>query len=180
MSIQTCHCTALWSWSYLISTDTHTADKLANYEDEVRRLKTQAQHTATIAPGSEDVPTALPLYAPAQSRIANFMHSRKLTPPSAQGPTARETELQAALAREQDLRRIAEAKVSEMNNEIEDLSATLFEQANEMVATERREKAKLQSRVQELEQRDEERARRLEKLEAAMRRIERVKTLLAP
>lgn len=108
------------------------------------------------------------------------MHSRKLTPPSAQGPTARETELQAALAREQDLRRIAEAKVSEVNNEIEDLSATLFEQANEMVATERREKAKLQSRVQELEQRDEERARRLEKLEAAMRRIERVKTLLAP
>lgn len=67
-----------------------------------------------------------------------------------------------------------------MNNEIEDLSATLFEQANEMVATERKARAALEERVATLQQRDEQRAKRLERIDEAMKRLERVKAMLAP
>ena len=59
------------------------------------------------------------------------------------------------------------------------MSAALFEQANEMVAEERRARAKLEQRVDELERRDMEKRRRLDKLEGAMNRIERVRLLLA-
>jgi BMFP domain-containing protein YqiC len=61
---------------------------------------------------------------------------------------------------------------------LEDLSATLFEQANEMVATERKEKAKLEERLKVLEERDALGQKRLEMVEAALVRIERVKKLL--
>lgn len=61
---------------------------------------------------------------------------------------------------------------------MEDLSATLFEQANEMVATERKEKAKLEERLKVLEERDAVGQKRLEMVENALTRIERVKKLL--
>jgi hypothetical protein len=54
----------------------------------------------------------------------------------------------------------------------------LFEQANEMVASERRARAKLEERVEMLERRDVEKRRRLERLESAMGRIERVRAML--
>jgi hypothetical protein len=53
-------------------------------------------------------------------------------------------------------------------------------QANEMVATERKAWAKLEERVAVLESRDGEKRKRLEKLEGAVARIERVRGLLAP
>jgi predicted RNase H-like nuclease (RuvC/YqgF family) len=87
-------------------------------------------------------------------------------------------DLAAQLAKEQDLRQQAEGKVSQMSHEIEDLSASLFQQANEMVATERRARAKLEERVEILERRDTEKRERLERLERALKRIERVKGLL--
>ena len=62
---------------------------------------------------------------------------------------------------------------------MEELSVALFEQANEMVADERRARARLEERVGELERRDAEKRRRLERLEGAMDRIERVRNLLA-
>lgn len=55
---------------------------------------------------------------------------------------------------------------------------SLFEQANEMVATERRARAKLEERVGMLEKRDTDKRRRLERLETAMERIDRVRSLL--
>ena len=128
------------------------------------------------------------------------------------------------MVKEQVTRIAAEKKVKEVNAEIEDLSATLFQQANEMVATERRENAalkdqlqrleqqksgaeeqlrlleeqkrsdvvgedteklvkentKLKEKLKALEQREVDRKRRLERLEAANRRIERVKAMLQP
>lgn len=54
----------------------------------------------------------------------------------------------------------------------------MFGQANEMVAQERRARAKLEERVEMLEKRDGERGRRLERLERAVGRIERVKGLV--
>ncbi|KAI7176272.1 hypothetical protein KC316_g10039 [Hortaea werneckii] len=124
----------------------------------------------------------------------------------------REKELEATLVKEQTGRIAAEQKVKEVNAEIEELSESLFQQANEMVATERKQNATLQERLEALEkekaetnptaqggdaallrentwlkerlkaleQRDVDRNRRLEKLEAAHQRIERVRSMLAP
>lgn len=47
-----------------------------------------------------------------------------------------------------------------------------------MVATERKARAKLEERVQVLEKRDSEKRRRLERLEKAMDRIERVRLMV--
>jgi hypothetical protein len=49
-----------------------------------------------------------------------------------------------------------------------------------MVATERKARAKLEERVAILERRDVEKRKRLERLESAMGRIERVRGLLGP
>ena len=65
-----------------------------------------------------------------------------------------------------------------MSSELEELSASLFAQANEMVAAERKARAKLEERVVILERRDGEKRVRLERLEKALRRIERVKGVL--
>ena len=64
------------------------------------------------------------------------------------------------------------------NEEIEELTGQLFQQANEMVAAERKARAKLEERVAELEKRDGQKAKRLEVLESRLGRIERVRGLL--
>lgn len=87
-------------------------------------------------------------------------------------------QLIAALSREKSLRKEAEGRLTATSREVEELSVSLFEQANEMVASERRARAALEERVGELEKRDKEKGRRLERLEKAMSRIERVRALL--
>jgi len=114
--------------------------------------------------------------------------------------------LEARLAHEQSLREAAESMASQTQAEIEDLSVTLFSQANEMVAearraaadvearfvaanervedqsrkmeAEARKRARLEARVQVLEKRDEDKVRRLGMLEGRVARVERVRTLL--
>lgn len=86
--------------------------------------------------------------------------------------------MQEALDRELAARQQAETKITQMSGELEELSAQLFQQANEMVATERRARARLEERVEVLEKRDAEKRARLERLEGAIRRIERVHGLL--
>ncbi|KKA27117.1 hypothetical protein TD95_005365 [Thielaviopsis punctulata] len=88
-------------------------------------------------------------------------------------------QLMAALDREQALRAEAEGKLSATSREVEELSVELFERANEMVATERRENARLKERVAMLERRDVEKKARLECLEGSMKQIQRVRALLA-
>lgn len=109
----------------------------------------------------------------------SFLGVRKAlpSPPSTTGDIA---ELEAALARETHLREEAEKKVATVENEIEELSATLFEQANEMVSTERKAKAQLEDKIGILEQKDKDRRRRLDRIDEAMKRLERVKLLLSP
>ncbi|KGQ03809.1 hypothetical protein BBAD15_g10942 [Beauveria bassiana D1-5] len=87
-------------------------------------------------------------------------------------------DLLEALTREQGLRQEAKGRLSATSKEMEELSVALFEQANEMVADERRARAKLEERVGELEKRDADKKRRLDRLESAINRIERVKSLL--
>ena len=87
-------------------------------------------------------------------------------------------ELKDALNREQNLRKAAESQLSQANTELEELTAQLFSQANEMVAQERRARAKLEERVTMLERRDIEKRARLERLEKAMERVERLRKLV--
>lgn len=99
------------------------------------------------------------------------------TPGSSPPPST--DDLLEALTREQQLRLAAEGKLNDTSQEVEELSVTLFEQANEMVAHERKMRARLEERVGELEKREEDKKRRLERLEASLTRIERVRGLLA-
>ncbi|OKL58196.1 hypothetical protein UA08_06652 [Talaromyces atroroseus] len=86
--------------------------------------------------------------------------------------------LQAALSRERSLRKAAESQLSQAHSELEELTAQLFSQANEMVAQERKARAKLEERVVLLEKRDSEKRKRLDRLEKAIARVERVRELI--
>jgi hypothetical protein len=83
------------------------------------------------------------------------------------------------LEQERALRTKAEERARTVDMEIEELSVSLFSQANEMVATERRARAKLEARVEQLEMKDKEKVARLDRLEKAVSRIDRVKAILA-
>lgn len=146
-------------------------DRWADYEDEIQQLKAQLQQN------SEQTVEERP---PVQNRLSSFLTSRKSTPNLKAPSTPSATDLAAALTREQALRQAAERKLDEGSGELEELSAQLFMQANEMVATERKARAKLEERVEVLEKRDGEKRKRLERLEGAVQRIERVRGLLAP
>ncbi|KAB8076991.1 hypothetical protein BDV29DRAFT_70489 [Aspergillus leporis] len=98
--------------------------------------------------------------------------------PSWQSSPDNTLELQSALNREQDLRRAAESQLSQASSELEELTAQLFSQANEMVAQERKARARLEERVAVLERRDIEKRTRLERLEKAMDRVERIRALV--
>lgn len=82
------------------------------------------------------------------------------------------------MSREQNLRKAAESRLSQANSELEELTAQLFSQANEMVAEERKARAKLEERVEILERRDGEKRKRLDMLEKAIERVERVRGLV--
>jgi hypothetical protein len=108
----------------------------------------------------------------------SFLTGRRLSPnnstsapPPITSPASIDVELLDELERERSLRAKAEARVQTVDSEIEELSVQLFSQANEMVATERRERAKLEERIQLLEKKDKDKIARLE-------RLDRVKAML--
>lgn len=189
----------------------YTADRFAHYENDIRVLEAKLRQEQRRTAATHDVkngqiaPMPTP---PAISRFGSFIGSRKPLPaPPTQSPGPREKELQESLAKEKTMRAAAEQRAAEVTAEIEELSVTLFQQANEMVARERKDNAalrdrlaavepgatvstgagavqkengKLKERVRILEEREVDRKHRLEKLEAATRRIERVHALLRP
>ncbi|KAI9795747.1 MAG: hypothetical protein M1833_006840 [Piccolia ochrophora] len=186
---------------------TAAVDKLADYEDELRRLKTTpstagptSSPTTTVhppSPSTSPVPppplsaaAAAPSPSPSPnpvSRFSSLLPSRKaVSSPSPSGTptqphppsTQQTTDLHTALQHERHLRAQAEGQLSAASLELEELSTALFGQANEMVATERRARAKLEERVEVLERRDREKRGRLERLEKAVGRVERVRGLL--
>ena len=167
-------------------------DKLADYEDELRQLK--SANKPTSHPNINALPPSQPTSAAAtprnhlQSRISHLLTSnrRSISQPPSSGSADQTShinhrdnaELLTMLTREQSLRQAAESRVSETNEELEELSAQLFTEANEMVATERKARAKLEERVAVLERRDKEKRTRLEVLESRLGRIERVREML--
>ncbi|KAJ5218912.1 GDPGTP exchange factor Sec2p [Penicillium cinerascens] len=201
-----------------------TTGKLADYEEEIHRLR--SAHAAYASPprsSSSQPPSSShgdralsPTQAPIpvcpettahifpqapQSRLATLTsllpyRRGSATPTSAPVPTTptaptiplpqvsspassdNTSELQDALNREQGLRKAAEAQLTQSNTELEELTVQLFSQANEMVAQERKARAKLEERVAVLERRDIEKRSRLERLEKAMARVDRLRALV--
>lgn len=181
----------------LNSKATAAVDRWADYEDELQRLRAaQDQSGPPAPPPKEEKRASGELLATGTNRLSALLSRNKSSPNLAQdtfsaqqprplqpsrtqsqpGPDTQD--LIHALKREKSLRQEAEGKVAATSQEVEELSASLFEQANEMVAEERRARAKLEERVDELEKRDREKRKRLERLESAMGRIERVKKVL--
>jgi hypothetical protein len=167
------------------SLETHTGSAVSSVPFDERSSSPNRNSPATPSSGTG---TGI------QNRLSSFLVARKSTPnlravpafpngPGAAPPTPSTpstNDLVAALSREQSLRQGAEKKLDEASGELEELSTQLFMQANEMVATERKARAKLEARVEILERRDGEKRKRLEKLEGAVQRIDRVRGLLAP
>merc|ERR1711964_421249 len=161
---------------------TNAVDRWADYEDEIQELKAQNARNSEEAARAEASSPNRSSYLPVQNRLSSFL-ARKSTPnlkSPAPPNTPSATDLAATLTREQALRQAADRKLDEASGELEELSAQLFMQANEMVATERKARAKLEERAAVLESRDGEKRKRLERLEGAVARIERVRGLLAP
>jgi hypothetical protein len=174
---------------------TWAVDKAADLEDDLRLYKT----------GSPSSPTSLQTpdnaLATAQSRLTNFITARKTslwgtrtptptnrtpTPQLTPTPTSTnlradslaETPLEEELAAERAAREAAEEKVASMTLELEELTQSLFEEANGMVKAEREKCARLEARLQIMESREEDKRRRLTELEKAVERITRVRSLL--
>lgn len=76
------------------------------------------------------------------------------------------------------MREQTEGELAQVTGELEELSVVLFQQANEMVAKEKKARAKLEERVEVLERRDVEKRERLERLDLAIQRVERVRGVL--
>ena len=170
---------------------TAAVDRWADYEDEIARLRQQAQRqqqeaqqaaqqVKSLAPSPEPAsPARASFLQTGTNRLSQLLSPRKSTPnlhdtnnppvsPSSAAAAGRPymprsatdaEALIAALTREKSLRKQAEGKLTETSREVEELSVSLFEQANEMVATERRARAALEERVGELERRDRDKAK---------------------
>ncbi|KAL2011254.1 hypothetical protein VTN00DRAFT_3972 [Thermoascus crustaceus] len=194
---------------FLSTRAAQTAEKLADYEDEIRFLRSKAQEnnknngsisstssgpvvvsegSPSSGPSSRLTPST-PERQPHQSRLSTFSsllpYRRSTNNQAAQSAPnlsssfgSDTSELQNALSREQSLRKEAESRLSQANSELEELTAQLFSQANEMVAEERKARAKLEERVAILERRDGEKRKRLDRLEKAIERVERVRGLV--
>lgn len=167
----------------------HEADKCADYEDQIRTLKNSNRPARNNTSDSfETSPDSRPFTAHArtQSRFS-FLTGRLTSPvnsttapplPNSSPKPAADPDLLHELERERVLRAKAEDRVRTVDLEIEELSVTLFSQANEMVAEERRARAKLEERIELLEKKDKDKMARLDRLEKAVSRLDRVKALL--
>jgi hypothetical protein len=163
-------------------------NKCADYEEEIRNLRTvqangrlpRSNTTESLDPNDEPRPsTANSASAKAQSRFS-FLTGRRPSPGNSPStpPLASESDLLSELERERALRAKAEDRARTVDSEIEELSVQLFSQANEMVADERRARAKLEERIEMLEKKDKDKVARLDRLEKALSRLDRVKALL--
>ncbi|EUC31000.1 hypothetical protein COCCADRAFT_102410 [Bipolaris zeicola 26-R-13] len=179
---------------------TAAVDRCADYEDQIRVLKDsqrapsplRSQTSQSDKPFNGALPRPSVDADPPRPNTANstrasrfsFITNRFPSPANTGAmppppPPKDDHALINELERERALRAKAEARVQTVDTEIEELSVQLFSQANEMVAEERRARAKLEERIETLERRDREKMGRLDRLEKAVSRVERVKALLA-
>jgi septal ring factor EnvC (AmiA/AmiB activator) len=163
-------------------------------EDDLRAIRTASPAPSTSSlNATSSIPSSTtpePAFPGTQSRLASFLaarrpalFSRSSTTPTKPVPQRTSTPnphlpLEEQLQQERGAREMAEEKVATMTTELEELTQSLFEEANAMVRTEREKCARLESRLQIMESREEDKRRRLTELEKAIGRITRVRNLL--
>lgn len=178
-------------------------DRCADYEDQIRSLKLAqdrerqsrfnpsdaAQDSARRSNEDPSRPATAGATTANRTSRFSFFTARRMSPnnsisqppppplPST-SPTPVDVELLNELERERTLRAKAEERAEKVDSEIEELSVQLFSQANEMVAAERKARAKLEERIEVLERKDKDKMARLDRLEKAVTRIDRVKAML--
>ena len=150
---------------------THQSTQPTPIRSQFARLLARSTSSASAPPSTA------PLDRPKGVSLPQGLVGAQAVPATA-GLCQSDTSLLDALAQEQALRQAAETAAAQTNSEIEELTGQLFQQANEMVATERKVRARLEERVEVLERRDGEKARRLGVLERRVLRVERVRNLL--
>ncbi|KAL7275028.1 hypothetical protein RUND412_002045 [Rhizina undulata] len=162
---------------------TSAVDKLADYEDGIQSLKKSSTGSPTTElpprPTSSSSNASMSRPQTTANRISAFLSAatiRRTAPPSPPPPA--ET-FNLELERERSLRLRAEERLKDVTAELEDLTSSLFQNANEMVAEERKARHKLEERVAFLEKRDVEKRERLGLLERAVDRMNRVREVLA-
>ena len=173
-------------------------DKAADLEDDLRAIRADSPAPSLTATTSGSTlhpsPSPEPPFANTQSRLGNFIASHRpsifgtrtpntTTPSKGTTPLRTPTPnsnlpVEEQLQMERSAREQAEEKVASMTLELEELSQSLFEEANAMVRSEREKCARLESRLQLMESREEDKRRRLTELEKAIGRITRVRSLL--
>lgn len=168
-------------------------DRCADYEDQLRGFRAQNGLLRTDTHDSlqynrtsteEARPTTANSASAGQQSRFSFLRRGSPNPPvppiGSHSPSrSADSDLLEQLEKERALRAKAEEKARMVDSEIEELSVQLFSQANEMVAQERKARAKLEARVEVLEKKDKDKMARLERLEKAVSRIDRVKAMLA-
>ena len=122
------------------------------------------------------------------SRLSAFLASRRDSLFGSRGATPTRSQsartlsptlpLEEQLAYERQARELAEEKAAQVTAELEELTQSLFEEANSMVRIEREKCARLESRLHLMESREEDKRRRLTELEKAVGRITRVRGVL--
>jgi len=160
--------------AYLSDKVTIANAKIHAYESELRLLRPQTSPSFA--------PECGPRSSSPANRISAFLFPsvalRRSGPPSPPPEIPPAASSSSELAKERSLRIKAEEQLQQVTAELEDLSASLFQSANEMVAEERRARSKLEERVATLEKRDNDKRERLGVLERAVDRISRVREIL--
>ena len=166
-------------------------DKVADLEDELHAVKnaTPSRSSSSLSLTNPPLNTTTPDPSfSTQSRLASFLTARRpqlwsrnntptRPPPRTASPNPN-LPLEDQLALERAAKEAAEEKVAAVNQELEELTQSLFEEANAMVRTEKEKVARLEAKLQVLEAREEDKRRRLSELEKAIGRITRVRSIL--
>lgn len=167
-------------------------DRAADLEDAIRVYKQRERaQSASVAAGQQGAESPIEQTSTLR-RMSTFMFSSKrssavlndgsapVTPTSPRKPAVDESlPLAVQLTKERQLRAQAEQNYTRLQQESEELSQTLFEEANKMVAQERKQNHQITEKLKMLADREEERTARLRHLESAMERILRVRGVLA-
>jgi GDP/GTP exchange factor Sec2p len=168
-----------------------TVDKVADLEDELEAVRRNTPtpnsltRTTSIPLSQSTIPEPTPT-----SRLGSFLASRRPIFASTRSspavmrtlpvrlPSPNNLSLEEQLQHERSARELAEEKVVSMTQELEELTQSLFEEANAMVRSEKEKVARLSEKVSVLESREDDKRRRLTELERAVGRIARVRGLL--